>query len=161
MKVQVGLYEGSTFFDSVIKVYCMIFRIGNPKDTHSCLVKVERKIESLPGYGPREASMMSYPGKWTLHIYNIKGMTETKSEAIWNEALELVKANKGYDFMGILAYVCPAFKHAIDKYFCSEMVDFLLEKYGIDICPALKPDKTAPADQGASNLIVLDRTITN
>ena len=98
MLVQVGLYEGSTFFDNVIKVYCWVFRKGDYRKSHSCIVKGTQKVESLPGKGMRKAHINSYPGKWILSIYNVKDMTQAQSDAIWNDAQAMVKDNKGYDF---------------------------------------------------------------
>jgi hypothetical protein len=64
-----------------------------------------------------------------IDLYNVSKDTENKIRNLANEMV-----NKKYDWLGVLGFVIPLFPSDENRWYCSEICAYLLDKANVIIC---------------------------
>lgn len=121
MKVQLGFYKGSAWFD-ILEMLFNNFR----RETHVCIIFRDNgnvfKYEARMKYGVIRTDIMNYEGHWTLDIYDIDNISDEDAHKLLEWCKRQTDRKVKYDYTGILSFVIRWLRQDPSRYFCSEFV---------------------------------------
>jgi len=121
MKVQLGFYKGSQWFDIIEMLFNHCRR-----ETHVCFIFKDGdnifKYEARTEVGVIKTDIMNYRGQWTLDIYDVDNINDDDACKLLEWCKSQADRKIQYDYTGVLAFIIKWLHQDPTRYFCSEFV---------------------------------------
>ena len=155
MKIYLALYRQGGTFDALIKWWTRT-AYSHAALCYGQMHRKDLKIEALLT-GVRQAKLEDYPGNWIIDCLELPDIPEDLHTEIWEEARKYL--GRKYDFKGVLSFLWKYFRQNPEAFFCSELIETVLGKFGLNCCEK-SPWKVIPADLASSSRTVKIKTLT-